>query len=223
MKFSYLIFDFDGTLANTTGAIIHAYRTTYAAMGLPIPTDEQIRSYIGLVMKEVFLRTVKGATLEDAEKAVAIYRAEFARMTPVLTTTFPGVIPALTILQNMGYRMSIATSRSHTTLEDMVRDLGLEQFFELTIGSEDVVNHKPAPDTVNLILDKLSLNPSEVLVIGDASYDIQMAHSAGCKACGITWGNQSREQLLATSPEYLIDNLSQLIAILGISILNQSS
>ena len=214
MKYNYLIFDFDGTLADTREPIIHAYQEAYSALGVRVPTPEEITSHIGMTLQDVFMSTVEGATPELAAKAVVLYRAAFARLAKPLTVAFPGVVDMLRRLRGEGYRMSIASSRSHTSLEDLAEFLGVDAFFEKMCGAEDVVNHKPSPDMVDLIVDGFALDRSKVLVIGDATFDVLMAHGAGCDACAVTWGNQKEEVLRTVSPEFMISSAEKIFDVL---------
>jgi len=213
-KYSYLIFDFDGTLADTNKGIVDTFQETFRRMNLPVPTREAISATIGLSLKDGFLGARGGMTAEQSAQAVKIYRAIFPEIAYPVITAFPGVVDTLKTLREMGYRMSIATSRSHCTLEILARQIGVADFFDGLFGAEDVVNHKPAPDLVNLIVGKYGLDRNQVLVIGDANFDILMGHGAGCDVCAVSWGNQSRDQLSEHNPELLVDSPSELLGVL---------
>lgn len=213
-KYKYLIFDFDGTLADTNLGIVKAYQETYRLMGMEIPSTERVTASIGLVLKDAVEAITPGLSKEKKELCMDLYRQSFPKVAYSVTKAFPGVLETLGELQKGGYRMSIATSRGHETLDRMAEMIGVRRFFDVMCGAEDVVNHKPSPDPVKFILGRLGLNPEEVLVIGDATYDILMGHAAGCDACGIAWGNMSKETLSTVAPEYLLDSISALKGIL---------
>lgn len=212
--YKHLIFDFDGTLADTTKGILDTNRATLQKMGLPVPTDEFLRGGIGLALTDGFKRTVPGASDEEIQTLCSVYRETWKTTGTPATVAFPGVVDTLQSFKDKGYKMYVATSRSHDSLELLAQKIGVIDFFEGMYGAEDVVNHKPAPDTVNLIVEKYGLDRAECLVIGDAHYDILMGQGAGCHTCGISWGNQSREQLSTVNPTYLIDNIQELAEIL---------
>lgn len=213
MKYKCIIFDFDGTLADTTNGIVSTFQHTFQEMGIPCPSVEKLKSTIGLTLKDGFKAAMEGLTEEQADTCVATYRRLFDIIAIPCTTAYPGIVETLKTLKGEGYMMTIATSRSHRSLNILSEKLGIKECFAGFYGAEDVVNHKPAPDLVNLILETYGLRPDEVIVVGDAHYDMLMGQGAGCTVCGVTWGNQSREQLAAVNPDYIIDDIKEIFEI----------
>lgn len=215
MNFDYIIFDFDGTLADTNRGIVRTFQATFAEMGIPDPGEAVITSTIGLILKEGFLKAVPSLSDADADRAVTIYRRLFEDIGVPATEAFTGIPEGLLALRGAGIRMSVASSRSHRSLERLAAKLGIDGCFETFCGAEDVVNHKPAPDMVNLIVGKYGLDTGRTLVVGDATYDLLMGRDAGCRTCGVTWGNQTRLQLSGAEPDYIIDDFRELGGIAG--------
>lgn len=212
-RFNCLIFDFDGTLADTQEGIIRTFQETIRIMGLPVPDRERVKSTIGLALKDGLQAGVDGMSDEQATEACVIYRRIFPEIAIPCITAFEGAGPLLSQLKEKGYRLAVATSRSHHSLDSLINRLGFDGFFEGLYGAEDVVNHKPAPDLVLLILKEFGISPDEVLVIGDATYDLLMGQAAGCRVCGVTWGNQSREKLQSVNPDHIISSFKELLDI----------
>lgn len=213
MKYKTLIFDFDGTLANTTTGIVRVYQETFRQMGFPVPDEELIKGTIGLVLKESLKVGLEGMTDEQADEAIAVYRRIFLDIATPCTVAFPGVAETIEKLHDMGYVLAIATSRSHHSLEILAEQIGVAKYFSGLYGAEDVKNHKPAPDLALLALEKTGTDCKDALVIGDATYDLLMGKGAGCEVCGVTWGNQGREKLMEVKPDYLIDHIEELLNI----------
>ena len=213
-RFNCLIFDFDGTLADTQEGIIRTFQETIRRMGLAVPDRERVKSTIGLALKDGLKAGVDGMTDVQAEEACVIYRRIFPEVAIPCITAFEGAGPLLSQLKGKGYRLAVATSRSHHSLDSLVDRLGFGGFFEGLYGAEDVVNHKPAPDLVLLILKEFGVSPEETLVVGDATYDLLMGQGAGCKVCGVTWGNQSREKLRSVNPDHIISDFKELLDII---------
>lgn len=214
MKYKCIIFDFDGTLADTASGIVATFQETFRRLGMTVPSEAAIRATIGLTLRDGFNAAMTGLTDEQAELAVTTYRSIFNEIAIPCTTIFPGVLEALGRLRAEGCMLAVATSRSHRSLETLSTKIGIRDYFEGFFGAEDVENHKPAPDLVNLILDRYGLSPDEALVVGDAHYDMLMGKGAGCKVCGVTWGNQTREQLQSVSPDHIIDDINELFSII---------
>lgn len=210
----YIIFDFDGTLADTNAGIVATFKKTMEILGIPSPTESEITATIGLPLKQNFLTAVKGMSDEMADECARTYRSIFDETAIPTIKAFPGVKETLTSLHERGIRMVIATSRSHRSLKLISDNLGISRYFCDAYCAEDVRNHKPAPDIVNLILKNHNITPDDALVVGDTTFDLMMGQAAGCKVCGVTWGNHTEEMLRQVNPDYIIQNISDLIGLL---------
>lgn len=205
-----IIFDFDGTLADTHSAIVETAQATLDKMGLPRMSEESITKVIGLPLKANF--TIGGGlSSEDADKAVVIYRDLFNDIARKHAKLFPGVLDVVKTLSERGVPMAVASSRSQASLEFLIEFLGLKPYITNVFGNEFAAHPKPAPDLVEYILDKLAADPKQTLVIGDTTYDIEMGKAAGCYACAVTYGNQTPEQLASSTPHFMIDDLSKIL------------
>lgn len=209
---SLVIFDFDGTLADTTRGIVDTFQATMERMGRPKVAEERIRAVIGLHLKENF---TKGAdmTPEDADRAVEIYREIFFRIAPQTITAFPGVLDTLSALHSRGIRMAIASSRKSDSLSMLMDRLGISRYIpvEYAFGADCVENAKPAPDLVYEVCRKMDANPEDCLVVGDTVFDIEMGRRAHCRTCAVSYGNQSADLLAGASPDCIIDDIRKLL------------
>ena len=207
-----IIFDFDGTLADTQSGILTTAQEVLRRMGLP-PADEQaLVSTIGLPLLRNF---TDGAGLgeEDALRAVAIYREIFETVGVPAIHLFPGVKETLEVLAARGIPMAIASSRGQHSLEMLVQTLGIDGCIPSShcFGVESAARPKPAPDLIYVVLGRLGARPEETLVVGDTTFDIEMGRAAGCHTCAVSYGNQSADTLAGASPDYLLDDLRKLI------------
>ena len=206
-----VILDFDGTLADTQPLILSSIHRTLAEMQLPPRTDAECRSIIGLPLKECFatLLPIDDAT---AERCAEVYRRVFDEdNNPGTVTLFPHVLETLHVLHDRGLQLTICSSRGRPTLEAFVKDFHLEDYVSIVVSANDVQHHKPHPEPVQTILKRMELPPKEALVVGDASYDILMGHAAGCRTCGVTYGNQSAADLREVGADYLVDDFADLL------------
>ena len=208
-----IFFDFDGTLVDTAPGIIETMRQTFRLMGLPIPAEKDMRASIGIPLGKA-LRQLGHLDDEGEDRAVEIYRQLFVRYELGNLNIFPGVEETLSKLQSLGMRMAIVTSRDEASLELIVKPRGLQHFFETVVTGSDGLPAKPAPDLVNLLLERMNLLPGEVLVVGDTTFDIQMGNNALCDTCAVTYGNHDEGTLLTSSPTYTIDTFSELLRII---------
>ena len=209
-----LIFDFDGTLADTSLGIVRCTQATLQELGLPASTPERIRSTIGLPLPDCFSR---GTDTPPAlvEEACATYRRLFNDIAVPCIILCPGVAETLAELRSRGFRMSIATSRGSASLRMLLGRMGVLDYFCAMAASDTVTRHKPAPDPALSVLEQTGGRAAESVVVGDTVFDIRMGQAAGCRTCGVTWGNQDRAQLQTAAPDWIIDRIEELPGILG--------
>ena len=208
-----ILFDFDGTLANTAPGIVLTMQKTFQEMCLPIPTDEEVRHTIGLPLKKC-VQTLGQLSDKEAEEGTAIYRKLFPVYEIEHISIFPSVSETLSLLFSQGIRMAICTSRNKFSLDSILQRYALENYFE-TILTADThqLNPKPAPDMALVLMERLQVNASQTLVVGDTTFDIEMGNRAHCTTVAVTYGNHSRQQLLSANPTHIIDRFDQIVEI----------
>lgn len=207
------IFDFDGTIMNTSAVILATIKTTIAEMGLPARTDEECRSIIGIRTDEAGKHLFPEIEISNEEFA-RTFRAIYARLRKDANEqAYPGVISTLAELRSRGYKMAIASSRREDSLREYLKGLGIEDWFDMVVGAESVTHGKPDPEPVLLILDKLQVSPRTTLVVGDADVDIEMGNRAGCLTCAVTYGNGTEKALRAARPNFITNRFSELLNI----------
>ena len=211
----HLIFDFDGTLADTTTGIVLCTQQTLREMSLPVASAGRIRATIGLPLRECFERGTDTPP-ERLDEAVAVYRRLFPGIAIPRTVLYEGVPGTLAALRGRGLTLSIATSRSGKTLRELLAVLGIADFFSCLAATEEVVHPKPAPDLALLLLERTGFEAAETIVIGDTIFDLEMGRRAGCRTVGVSFGNQDRAQLLTASPDWIIDRFPDLPGILAV-------
>lgn len=206
-----VILDFDGTLADTQPLILSSLQRTIRELHLPPRTDEQCKSIIGLPLKECFT-TLLGVDDALAGRCADVYRRVFDEDNhPGTVTLFPHVLETLKTLHDRGLLLAICSSRGRPTLEAFVDDFRLQELVAMVVSANDVEHHKPHPEPVQTILKQLKILPQEALMVGDASYDILMGRAAGCRTCGVTYGNQSAADLSEAGADCLIDDFANLL------------
>ncbi len=203
-RFRNIIFDFDGTLVDTSPLIVATMQTTAKELGLDARTDAECRSTIGIRLEDV--PPVLWPDNADAtENFASTYRIVFDRLKrPLDVKCFPGVLDMLRSLHESGCRMAIASSRSHKSLQEYVDQFRLSVYFSILVGGNDVEHGKPSPEPVIRILESCGWDASETLTVGDAPVDIMMGRAAGTATCAVTYGNGTIEELVSAQPTYFI-------------------
>ena len=222
----YIIFDFDGTIGDSQALIVKTLQDTMRARNLEVKSDEACAKTIGLRLDEAFV-VLFGMSDAEGLECAATYREIFLENKKMMKVEpFPHVIETLRELHRRGYILGMASSRNHCSLDGYVKQMQLEDIFSSIVAGDDVDHVKPAPDMIfkalkemkgvkNLeaSLDDVKDMLEETLVVGDMTFDVDMAHHAGCKACAVTYGNGTREQL--ASAEWIIDDFAELLEVVG--------
>ena len=207
-----LILDFDGTLADTRRNIVMTLQQVMRLQNLPVANDDACAATIGIPLRDAFLQLIPQLTDEEADTCTAAYRQLFeANRRQLVPQLFPHVRETLDELQHRGIRMTIASSRTSTSLWAFLDDMGIGHYFELVVGAQDVSQPKPSPMPVLHILDKLQVSPDQALVVGDMPVDILMGRNAHVASCGVTYGNGTPADLLAAGADRLIDDFADLL------------
>ena len=205
-----LLFDFDGTLADTALGIILTMQETFRTMGLPVPDEEAVKQTIGLPLVEG-VRLLGNLSQEDSERGVQIYRSLFPTFELQHIVMFPEVPDTIKKLSEKGFRLAICTSRGKTSLERILSRYGLLDYFETAVTNSDNLTPKPAPDMVLALLERMDISADEAIVVGDTTFDIRMGSGAGCRTIAVTYGNHTPEQLESVSPTHIINRFDEII------------
>lgn len=211
-----VILDFDGTLADTQPIIVGSIQRTLAELGLPARSDAECAAIIGLPLVECFSNLFPDIDTATAERCADRYREIFDELNePGAVPLFPHVLETIRALHASGLQLAICSSRGRPTLEGFVSNFHLEPYISMVVSANDVTHHKPHPEPVQIILEQLQVRPEEAVVVGDASFDILMGRAAGCRTIGVTYGNQTAEELRACGAECLIDRFDTLPQAIG--------
>lgn len=211
MDTQLVIFDFDGTLADTHPVIIATVQQTLRELRLPVAGEAAITAAIGLPLRECYRHYLPQADEALLDVCEEVHHRAFDTQKllhkPVL---FPHVAEVLHRLRAQGIKTTIASSRTTFSLQGLLADLGVADLFDLVLGAEDVVHAKPDPEPVLQTLSRMDVAAEHTLVVGDMAVDILMGSRAGCRTCGVTFGNGSREELLVAGADAVIDDMAAL-------------
>jgi len=208
--FSGYIFDLDGTLVDSFGAIAASVNEVRAHHGVaPLSVDE-VRAKVGHGLEYLLDKTVPGLDLrEDPE----LYREHHARTFLAGTRLLPGAATALAALAQRGAKLALASNKPRLFSERILAHFAVRELFDLILGPESVPCRKPAPDMLEMAIARWKLPRESVLYVGDMSIDVETARGAGLKVCILDSGTQSRDVLEAARPDYIIERLDDLPAI----------
>ena len=209
-----IIFDFDGTLADTREIIVRTNQEVQRRMGYPVTDEAGIMATVGYVLEECILIMYPDLPHDELPAWTAMYREVFDSLKgEVIPSLFPHVKETLERLSEKGCTITVASSRGTGSLKDFLREMGIVPLISYVLGADDVKLAKPHPEPVLKTLRDLGFDAADTLVVGDMPVDIQMGKGAGTKTCGVSFGNSGREALMEAGADYVIDDIRDLISI----------
>ncbi len=203
-----IVFDWDGTLVDSTRTIVIAMQMAAADLGLPVPSNSQASHVIGLGLHDALRQAVPELTPELLPDYVARYRVHYLSRDAQLGA-FEGMEALLDELQLLGIPMAVATGKSRQGLDRALDQFDWRRRFVAT-RCADEGEPKPHPWMLNDLAEELALNTSELLMVGDTTHDLGMARRAGSHGLGVTWGAHPRETLETEPAIALVEDLPSL-------------
>ena len=196
-----VVFDLDGTLVDSTQVLRASHDEAFESVGLERPSDEAILELIGLPLRHI-METL--APDQDPEVMSEAYSRAYVRFAPECERLFDG----MTELLSRPFRAAVATGKSQRGADRVVRQFGLEDRFEVVLGGDSVPRPKPNPDLLEAIMEATGTGPREIVMIGDTTFDLEMAQAAGTRAIGVSWGHHATERLMPLGP--VVDTVDEL-------------
>jgi phosphoglycolate phosphatase len=207
-RFDLVVFDWDGTLADSTAAIVAAIQTAAMDLGLPVPDHASASHVIGLGLHDALARAVPSLPYERVGEFAARYRVHYTVFEPRLFL-FDGAVELLERLRLRGAALAVATGKTRAGLDRAMRANGLLGRFDTT-RCADETRAKPHPAMLEEIMAQLRVAPSRTLMIGDTTHDLEMAQAAGVPAVALTQGAHPRHTLEALRPLAVLGSLPEL-------------
>ena len=208
-----VLFDLDGTLFDSIALLLACMRYAFEGFEGPHPTTEDWIAGIGtplITQLAAYTRTeAELITLRDR------YRSHQQAQHRTLARAFPDAIPVLRELQHRGLAMALVTSKGNLLAQEALDFTGMAPFLPVVVGADSVTKHKPAPEPVLLALELLQVRADEAVFVGDSPHDVHAGNAAGVDTIAALWGPFSHEQLVASTPTYLLDSLGALPALLA--------
>jgi phosphoglycolate phosphatase len=205
------IFDWDGTLMDSTGRIVGAMQAAIAELELAARHDDEVREIIGLGLPEAIEFLFGELSLAERNILQARYAHHYVTADQQPCEFFPGALTMLQQLKERGDLVAVATGKSRKGLRRVLDQLGMHEFFHAS-RCADETRSKPHPQMLHELLAELSVATHEAVMIGDTEYDMAMAREAGMARIAVKFGAHASERLVAYQPALLLDNLQQLLA-----------
>lgn len=206
-----VLFDLDGTIANTIPLIVASFRRTLGHYGLEVPDDATITSWIGRTLHDQFGRLVPAS---QVDAIVASYSKWQMEHLDAFLEPYDGVPELLSALAEAGIPAGIVTSKRRVPAQVTIEHLGLDRWLQVATAYEDTTRHKPHPAPLLHGAEALGFDRESTVYIGDAATDLVAAQAAGMDGIGVTWGaglGASLAQAPSVAVVESVDDLSRLL------------
>lgn len=195
-----ILFDLDGTLIDSTEAIIESFYKSFEVMGSPFPQREEIEAKIGYTLEDIF--AFLGVHEGKIDEHVAAYKAHYREISRAKTFLLDGALEAIELASSFA-KLGIVTTKTARYSKELLEHMNVMHYFEALVGREDVVNVKPHPEPIYKALEKLGKNEApkmrNIWMIGDTFLDVEAAKNAGINHIALMTGYGDKNQLKALS------------------------
>lgn len=207
-RYDLIVFDWDGTLVDSTQAIVESVQLASEDVGLPMPTDEAARSIIGLELVAAIDALFEGLSEAQMQTLVERYRYHYL-VRDHAVPLFEGVADAMNGLETQGFMLGVATGKTRRGLERAMANTSLKPYF-LATRCADECHSKPHPQMLHELMGELGVEAERTLMVGDTPYDLQMARNARVDSLAVSYGAQPLEALLPHAPLAHFDRFTKL-------------
>ena len=210
----FVIFDFDGTLADTNDVVMDSWKATYEHFLGYVPSDKEIIGTFGETLVDSVARTIPD---EEYEVVRDYYRAYQAEHCEGRVHLFEGMQELLDELKGRGIKLGVATSRTDKSYNKYMNEMGIADYMDAAVTMEDVENFKPHPETAIRTLEKLGARPEDAIMLGDSKYDIGCSNGAGIESVLVGWSHPVDEEEMINEgyvPDHYIEKPSELLALI---------
>lgn len=207
-----LLFDLDGTLIDTNELIIQSFLHTFDHFCPNRFDRDDCISFIGPPLKETFAKILP----DRVDEMIAFYRQFNIKHHDQYIREFKGVYETIQRLHEENFKLGIVTSKIKDVVYLGLDAMKLTSFFPCIVAVDEVIHAKPHPESIYKALQQLDAKPYEAIMIGDNSHDILAGKNAGTKTAGVAWSLKGKDYLLQFNPDYLLEEMNDLLAIVGV-------
>ena len=208
MALTTYLFDLDGTLIDSIELIIRSYQHTIRTHRGHETAPEVWMKGLGIPLRVQF--TEWSTDPAEIDAMVATYREYNLSHHDEMVRPYAGVVDAVRELRARGKTLGLVTSKFRSGAFRGLKKVGLDEAFHVVVGADEVTRPKPHPEPVQTALSRLSRTPEEAVFIGDSRHDMECGRAAGVKTAAVLWGPFGRSDLEDLSPDYWLENPSDL-------------
>jgi len=208
-----VLFDLDGTLVDSSEAIIKAVEKVLESKGLTC-NRAKVARMIGLPLENIFSVLAPNFSEQEIWQLVHEYRKYYMAHHLENTTIHPSAQMVLRKLKAKGFKLGIITTKYREPVMDVLSHFGISELFDVVVTGYEVIKHKPAPDIVLEAAKRLRVDPKQCVVVGDSPLDVQAGKQAGAFSIALLSTTYTRKQLESTKPTIVIEEFEEILNIL---------
>lgn len=215
-------FDLDGTLVDSVAGLADAVDQALTDLGYPVAGKERVSIWIGNGVDILLERALKWATeqqpsAELVQKSRVLFDKYYETTVKTGSKLFPEVKETLVKLHKAGLTLGIVTNKPTPFIAPLLKELGIDSYFSLVLGGDDVKVKKPHPAPLYLTMGEFGLRKNELLFVGDSRNDIIAAQAAECPCVGLTYGYNYGESISLSGPDCVLSHFAELLPAIGLS------
>lgn len=210
MKYELVIFDLDGTILDTLEDLTDSINHALKQFGYPTRALEEVRSFVGDGLLMLTRRALAPETDEDVvQKVLAEQKAYYKEHCADKTKPYEGIPELLGELKATGYKLAVVSNKADYAVQILCEQY-FPGIFHMAVGEKENVRKKPAPDSVNAVLEELQVERDHTMYVGDSEVDIKTAENAGLDAILVSWGFRDADFLREQGAKRLVSTVSEL-------------
>lgn len=212
-RFDLIVFDWDGTLVDSIDWIVHCMKIAAQETGCTVPEDQAVKDIIGLSIQKALQTLFPEITKKTQEQFIASYSQVFFSKQITQNDLFAGINEMLQKFKQTGYKLAVASGKSHAGLQKAMQGTGLNDYFNIT-RCADQTSSKPQPDMLEEIIKEMGVTKAKTVMVGDSVHDMQMAQNASICSIAVSCGANSTAQLQQFKPLLNLQQTTELSEIL---------
>ncbi len=204
--FDYVIFDFDGTVADTGEGILKSLQYSFTAMGDPAPDLSDLKKFIGPPVYYSYTHFY-GISDDRVDLYIKKYRERYREKGIYESKVYPGLKEIIVSLKEKNIKVGIASSKPENLIYSVANYLGITDLFDAIVGvKSDNSKHSTKAGLISQVIDDLGAkDKNKVLMVGDRLFDIDGAHEVGVKCCGALWGYGNKEEFEEHNADFIVE------------------
>jgi len=204
-----IMFDLDGTLADTGRDLADAVNHTRAHFNLPALADSSVYASVGHGVEHLLRRSLPKDSSERFPEVLRVFLDRYESHLLDATVLYPDVHATLDYFRDK--KKAVVSNKVHRLTVGVLRGLGVEACFDVILGGDGALEKKPHPALLNSVLTRFDIPHERAIIVGDSETDMQAGKRAGIVTCGVTYGFGDRDKLVAAEPDFIVDRLSELL------------